>query len=108
MMNIFSCLLLTAVPLVIEARDLSIGTLITELLICALLIVLLFLFKQRFLKIICACGAEVCLWLACKMAFGSDAIITQIFTWITALVTIIVVIAIVNRIDWSNLRGKNH
>ena len=88
--------------------NISLGTLITELLICALLLILLFLFKQRFLKIICACGAEVCLWLACKMAFGTENIITQIFTWVTALVSIIIVIAIVNRIDWSNLRGKKH
>lgn len=82
------------------------GTLIAELVICFILVVLLFLFRQRFLKILCACGAEICLWLSCKMAFGEDAIITQIMTWITALAAIIIVIAVVNRIDWSNLRGK--
>ena len=84
------------------------STLITELVICFVLVALLFLFKQRLLKILCACGAEICLWLSCKMAFGEDAIITQIMTWFTAFVAIIMVIAIVNRIDWSNLRGKKH
>lgn len=108
MLHIFNCLMTQNASLAILAEDISLGTLITELIICLLLIALLFLFRQRFLKIICACGAEVCLWLACKMAFGSDAIISQILTWITALVAIIVVIAVVNRIDWSNLRGKKH
>lgn len=96
----------TATPRGIIAEGFSLGTLITELVICFLLIVLLFFFKQRFLKMLCACGAEICLWLACKMAFGEDAILTQIMTWITALAAIIIVIAIVNRIDWSNLRGN--
>lgn len=90
----------------IIAEGFSLGTLITELVICCLLVVLIFFFKHRFMKILCACGAEICLWLACKMAFGTDAILTQIMTWLTALVAIIIVIAIVNRIDWSNLRGK--
>ena len=87
-------------------HTISKSTLIAELVICFVLIVLLFLFKQRFLKMLCACGAEICLWLSCKMAFGEHAIITQIMTWITALASIIIVIAVVNRIDWSNLRGK--
>ncbi|MBE6557870.1 MAG: hypothetical protein E7661_02510 [Ruminococcaceae bacterium] len=90
----------------ILAESFSVGTLIVELLIFALLVALIFMFKHRFMKIICACGAEVCLWLTSKMAFGSDALISQILTWITALVAIIVVITVVNRIDWSNLRGK--
>ncbi len=90
------------------AHTFSKGTLIAELVICVVLIALLFLFRQRFLKMLCACGAEICLWLSCKMAFGEEAIITQIMTWITALAAIIIVIAVVNRIDWSNLRGKKH
>jgi len=88
------------------AEGFVLGTFIIELVICALLVALVFLFKHRFMKIACACGAEVCLWLAIKMAFGSDAIISQIFTWLTALVAIIMMVTIVNRIDWSNLRGK--
>ncbi len=88
------------------AEGFVLGTFITELVICALLVVLVFLFKHRFMKIACACGAEICLWLAIKMAFGSDAIISQIFTWLTALVAIVMMVTIVNRIDWSNLRGK--
>lgn len=103
-----SLLSLTHWPMVLSASadQLSTGTLITELALCAILLVLLFLFKQRFLKMICACGAEICLWLACKMAFGTDSLITQIMTWVTALAAIVIVIAIVNHIDWSNLRGK--
>ncbi|MBE6585512.1 MAG: hypothetical protein E7645_03175 [Ruminococcaceae bacterium] len=97
---------LSAFALAIEGF--SVATLIIELIICILFVILLFLFRPRFLKIICACGAEVCLWLACKMSFGPDAIITQIFTWITAAAAIIMMIAIVNRIDWSDLRGKKH
>ena len=92
----------------ILAEGFSMGTLIVELVICFLLIVLLFFFRHRFLKLLCACGAEICLWLACKMAFGADALVSQIMTWITALAAIIIVIAIVNRIDWSNLRGQKH
>ena len=88
------------------AEGFVLGTFITELVICALLVALVFLFKHRFMKIACACGAEVCLWLAIKMAFGSEAVISQIFTWLTALVAIIIMVTIVNRIDWSNLRGK--
>ncbi len=90
------------------AEGFSLGTLITELVICVLLIVLLFFFRKRFMKMLCACGAEICLWLACKMAFGENALLSQIMTWITALAAIIIVISVVNHIDWSNLRGKRH
>lgn len=95
-------------PTSFPAEGFSLGTLITELVICVLLLVLLFFFRQRFMKLLCACGAEICLWLACKMAFGETAILSQIMTWITALAAIIIVISVVNHIDWSNIRGKKY
>ena len=72
------------------------------------IIVLLVLVRNRMFKIICACGAEVCLWLACKVAFGPDALLSQIMTWVTALAVIALMIAIVNRIDWGSMRSKKH
>ena len=106
MISIFSQSTRGALALLAMAEGFVLGTFITELVICVLLIALVFLFKHRFMKIACACGAEVCLWLAIKMAFGSEALISQIFTWLTALVAIVMMVTIVNRIDWSNLRGK--
>ena len=88
------------------AENIPWGVLITELVIALVLMVLLFLVRRRFLKIICICGAEICLFLACKLAFGPDAIITQIMCWFTAAVACIMTVSIVNRINWSNLRGK--
>ena len=88
------------------AENIPWGVLITELVIAFLLMVLLFLVRRRFLKILCICGAEICLFLACKLAFGPDAIITQIMCWFTAAVACIITVSIVNLINWSNLRGK--
>ena len=107
-MTQFMLMLASNTPQPRLAEGFSLGTLITELVICILLLVLLFFFRQRFMKMLCACGAEICLWLACKMAFGEDAILSQIMTWITAFAAIIIVISVVNHIDWSNLRGKRH
>lgn len=86
-------------------EEIPMGVLITELVVAVLLFCLVFIFRRRFLKIICGCGAEVCLFLACKLAFGSDAIITQVMCWLTAAVACIVTVAVVNRIDWSSLRS---
>ncbi len=72
------------------------------------LIVLLCLFRKRFLKIICACGTVVCLFLACKLFFGEDSIITVIMQWVTTAAACIATVAIVNRINWSNVRGRPH
>ena len=82
------------------------GVLITELAIALVLMVIMFLVRRRFLKILCICSAEICLFLACKLAFGPDAIITQIMCWFTAAVVCIITVSIVNLINWSNLRGK--
>lgn len=81
--------------------------LITELVIAALLLVLTFLVRKRFLKIVCLCGAEICLFLACKLAFGGDALITEIMRWVTAAVACVITVSIVNRINWGDFRGKS-
>ena len=90
----------------IPAEELPLGMIIAELAIAFLLIILMLIFRRRILKILCGCGAEICLFLACKLFFGSDSIITQIMCWFTAAVACIVTVAIVNRINWGNLRGK--
>ncbi len=108
MFDLFGNVMMSVMPRAILEDGFSLSTLIIELVIAAILVVCLFLCRQRTLKIICACGAEICLWLASKMAFGEEAILSQIMTWFTALVAIIIVITIVNRIDWSNLRGRKH
>ena len=80
---------------------------IVELVLAVILLAFVFLFRQRLAKLFCACGVEICLWLACDMAFP-NTLISTVMTWLTAIVAIIVVISIVNHIDWSNLRGKKH
>ena len=90
------------------ANNVSTTTLIVvELVLAVVLLVLVFLFRQRLAKMICACGAEICLWLACDMAFP-NSLLTNIMTWVTAVAAIVIVISVVNHIDWSNLRGKKH
>lgn len=106
MLDILAPVLMNVIPRSVIEDSFSLSTLIVELVIAAIMMVCLFLCRQRTMKIICLCGAEICLWLACKMAFGEDAILTQIMTWLTALVAIVIVITIVNHIDWSNLRGR--
>ena len=103
-----SLLLLFNTPLArtLPAEEIPWGTLITELVIAVLLFAFMFIFRRRFLKILCGCGSEVCLFLACKLAFGPDSLITQIMCWITAIAACIITVSIVNRINWSNLRGR--
>ncbi len=79
---------------------------ITEMVIAAVLLALLFFFRKRFLRTLCVCGAELCLFLACKVYFGDDFILTQIMCWVTAAAACIVTVSVVNRINWSNLRGR--
>lgn len=90
----------------VPTEELPLGTIITELVIAFVLIVMMLIFRRRILKILCGCGAEVCLFLACKLFFGGDSIITQVMCWFTAAVACIVTVALVNRINWGNLRGK--
>ena len=102
-----SVLSLLAAPVrTVPDEELPLGMIIAELAIAFILVVLMLIFRPRILKILCGCGAEVCLFLACKLFFGSDSIITQIMCWFTAAVACIVTVAIVNRINWGNLRGK--
>ena len=91
----------------LPAAEISWGALIAELVIAAILLLCTFLFRRRFLKIICICGAEICLFLACKLAFGPEAWITNVMRWITAAVACIITVSIVNRINWSDLRDKS-
>ena len=83
------------------------AVIITSLVLCVIFILLVFLFKRKLAKIICACAAEFMVWLACDTAFP-NTIFATIMTWFTAFVAIVAVISIVNHIDWSNLRGKKH
>lgn len=78
---------------------------ISELVLSGIFVILVLLFRPKLLKIICACAAEFMLWFACDSAFP-NTILSEIMTWVTAFVAIVVVITIVNHIDWSNLRGK--
>lgn len=94
-------------PRTLPAAEIPLGILIAELVAAVLLLVFTFLFRRRFLKIICICGSEVCLFLACKLVFGSEAWITDVMRWITAAVACIVTVSIVNRINWSDLRDKS-
>ncbi len=97
---------LEASPRLAAVPGVNLGVVITELVLAALLLVLMFFFRRRFLKILCACGSEVCLFLACKLFFGPDHLVTWIMCWITAAAACIVTVAIVNRINWNDLRGK--
>jgi hypothetical protein len=91
----------------IPDEEVSYGVVIAELAIAFVLLVSMLFFRQRVIKILCACGTEVCLFLACKLFFGSDSIVTQVMCWFTAAVACIITVVIVNRINWANLRGKN-
>ena len=82
-------------------------TRIVYALIAALLcLAIVLLFKSHFSKILFGCAFFICLWMATKYAFGSDSIITQVMCWITAAAVCVLTVAIVNRIDWTKLRGK--
>ncbi len=94
------------IPRTAPVEEIPWGIVITELVFAVLFFVFMFIIRKRFLKIICACGSEICLFLACKLTFGPNAFITQIMCWVTAAVACIVTVSIVNRINWSNLRGK--
>lgn len=87
-------------------EDIPYTTVFFELIVAFVLAVLVFTFRRRFMKILCACGSEICLFMACKLFFGNDAIITQVMCWLTAAVACVITVSIVNRIDWGNLRGR--
>ncbi len=89
------------------ATDINVPTLVIELVLFFCMLVAFFLFRHRMIKTFCVFGAEICLWLSCRMAFGKEFILSQIMNWITALAVLGLTIAIVNRINWGSLRGEN-
>lgn len=93
--------------LTIWSPDMNLTTVIVELVFFLLMVVAFFLFRPRMMKILCGFLAEVCLWLACRMAFGKEFILSEIMNWVTAIAVLGLMIAIVNRIDWGSLRGDN-
>ncbi len=90
----------------VMADGANIGVVVVELILAAVLLALLFVVRKRFLRILFAAGVEICLYLACKLYFGEKNILTMVMCWVTAAVACAVTVAIVNRIDWSHLRGK--
>lgn len=76
--------------------------------ICAVFLVLFFLINKRFVKIMCACGIEVFVWLLVRALWGKDSIAAQILCYVTAAAVIVLTLAIVNRIDWSNMGPKKY
>jgi hypothetical protein len=93
-------------PRSILVEDIPTAGVVTHLILAVLLMVAAFLLRSRSLKIFCACTSEVFLFLSCKMAFGPEAIVTQIMCWLTAAVVCILTVGIVNRINWNELRGR--
>ena len=92
-------------PCALPTEQIDWTVLICHLVSAAILLALVFLFRRRFLKTICGCTSEICLFLACKEYFGSDALVTQVLCWITAAIVCIVTVTIVNSIDWNKLRS---
>ena len=90
----------------LPAEEIQMGKIIACLAVAFVLLIPMLFLRQRIVKILCACSIEVCLFLACRLYFGYDSIVTQIMCWFTAAVACIVTVAIVNRINWGNLRGK--
>ncbi len=86
---------------VLWVQPFPVWTFVIEIALTLLLIAAVFLFKPRILKIMSVCGAEFCLWQALKAALGTDSLLVQIFTWITAAVAVILTLAIVNMIPWK-------
>ena len=107
MLSCLMALLNTPAPRAIPSENIPWGLLIVELVIAVLLLVCTFLLRRRFLKIICICGTEVCLFLACKLVFGSDSLVTEIMRWFTAAVACVVTVSIVNRINWNDIRNRS-
>lgn len=84
------------------------GWIISVALICAGLLTLFFVINKRFVKILCACGMEVSVWLLVRAIWGKDSLPAQILCYVTAAAAIVLTLAIVSRIDWSNLGPKKY
>ncbi len=94
-------------PRALPAEEINWTILVTCLVAAVISLALVFVFRRRFLKILCGCASEICLFMACKEYFGSNALITQIACWVTAVIVCIVTVTIVNSIDWNKLRSHS-
>ncbi len=83
------------------ALEVNITKVIVELVLAVVFLLLLFIFRKRFLKILSACSFVVCLFLACIAFFGEHSLITWIMRWITAAAACVLTVAVVNRINWK-------
>lgn len=86
---------------VLWVQPFPVWTFVIEIVLTLALLTAVFLFRPRILKILSICGAEFCLWQALKAALGTDSLLVQIFTWITAAAAVILTLAIVNMIPWK-------
>ena len=106
MLSTLMSLMKFSAPHTLPAEEIPWAELIAYCVAIVLLLVLMLIFRKRFLKILCVCGAEIFLFFVCKLIFGPDALITQIMCWVTAAVACIVTVSTVNRIDWGSLQGR--
>ena len=83
-----------------RARPLPISIIVVEALCILALIAILVLVRNRLVRILSACGVEICAWQLCKAIVGPEALLTRIMTWVTAGVLIILTLAVVNSIKW--------
>lgn len=102
-----SPLALTATARMLPAAEIPWGAVVAELVGMILLVVLIFLFKNRFWKILAACAAEICLFFVCKQIFGDESLVTKILCWVTAAVACLATISIVNLVNWNALHNHH-
>ena len=106
MINRFASLLTAPDIEALPPVEISWAPVIVLLISAVLLLLLALFFRPRFLKILCLCSFEICMFFVCRKIFGDESIVTEIMRWFTAAVACIATVSIVNRINWSNLRGK--
>ncbi len=100
MLSLISTALAKIDPRVIMSPEVDLKAVIAEVVLAVVFLLMMFFFRKRFLRILCACLAEVCLFMACVGFFGDHSIITWIMRWVTAAAACVLTVAIVNRIDW--------
>ena len=83
-----------------RARPLPVSIIAVEGLCILALVAVLVLVRNRLVRILSACGVEICAWQLCKAIFGPEALLTRVMTWVTAGVLIILTLAVVNSIKW--------
>ena len=107
MLTSLFALINTPAPRALPAEEIDWTALMCHLVAAVIFLAFVFVFRRRFLKIIFACTFEMCLFLACQGYFGSDALITEIARWVTAVIVCIVTVTIVNSIDWNKIRARS-